>query len=312
MNTSNDSIPSSIETILQQNDDASTQLTSEQTLSKLKTDLRLVIEKLNEVCQVNTAMLDKISELVKENNKLYDEVEEQKIEIAELNQYGRRENIEICGVPENIEVKKLEGHVISVLKSIGVTVAPYNIVAVHRIGKKTPSRPRNVIVRFVNRKHSFSALKNKKKLINTPHKKYYIIENLCPYNKKIFNRLYKLKKDNELHSVWSYNGMVYAKIDENDEGTQIRHLLDIDELFEGSHYEEDGGEVDDSGESNNTTSEPETTKKTQPAETDASNFGSFVVTPIIKTRSQKRLSDIAEESGIRSPIVPLQLRQINV
>ena len=305
------SIPSSIETIQLQNDE---QATSSDPLSKLKTDLRLVIEKLNEVCQVNTAMLNKISELVAENNKLYDEVEEQKIELAELNQYGRRENIEICGIPENIEVKKLEEHVISVLKSIGVTVSSFNVVAVHRIGKKTPSRPRNVIVRFVNRKHAFSALKNKKKLNNSKHKKYYIIENLCPYNKKIFNRLYKLKKENELHSVWSYNGLVYAKIDEHDEPTNIRHLLDIDELFEGSQYEEDGGEGEEGGaEPNNTTSELDSSKKSQPEESSASNnTGSYVITPTIKTRSQRRLSDIAEESNIRSPIVPLQLRQINV
>ena len=107
--------------------------------------------------------------------------------------------------------------------------------------------------------------------------------------------------------------MVYAKIDENDEPTQIRHLLDIDELFEESHYEEDGGNDDGSGDTNNTTSELVTTKKTQPDESVASNFGSFVATPMIKTRSQtRRLSDIAEESGIQSPIVPLQIRQINV
>ena len=73
------------------------------TVQKLKTDLRQVIDKLNEVCLVNSAMLSKISELVKENNKMYTELENTKIELNELNQYGRRENIEICGIPESIE-----------------------------------------------------------------------------------------------------------------------------------------------------------------------------------------------------------------
>lgn len=40
------------------------------TLQKLKIDMKTVIEKLNEVCSVNTAMLGKISELVSENNNL--------------------------------------------------------------------------------------------------------------------------------------------------------------------------------------------------------------------------------------------------
>ena len=162
-------------------------------LSQVKSHLRSCIEKLNEVCQVNNAMLSKISELVNENNKLYDEIEEQKIEIAELNQYGRRENVEICGIPDNVTQNKLEGHVISLLKSIGVTVTSNQIHSVHRIGKSKPSRPRNVIVRFVNRKHAFSALKNKKKLNSGDYKKCFIIENLCPYNKKIFTGVGTIK-----------------------------------------------------------------------------------------------------------------------
>ena len=51
----------------------------------------------------------------------------------------------------------------------------------------------NVIVRFVNRKTAFKLLKHKKNLKNTLHKNYFITENLCPYNKQIFNKLYKLK-----------------------------------------------------------------------------------------------------------------------
>ena len=192
---------------------------------------------MNEVCQVNTGMLNKISDLVKENNTLYDEIEDLKIELAKLNQHGRRANIEICGIPEKID-QKLEEHIITVLKSVGVTVNSYQIQGVHRIGKKTPSWPRNVVVRFINRKHSFSALKNKNKLNSSKYKSYYIIENLCPFNKKIFNRLYKLKKEGEIHSVWSYNGSVYAKVEENEEPTQIRHLLDIDDLVKDSRYEE--------------------------------------------------------------------------
>ena len=253
-----DSIPTKIEGLqLNNNAEIATQYsnadpgTHPSVFSQLKTDLRLVIEKLNEVCQVNTGMLNKISDLVKENNVLYDEIEDLKIELAELNQYGRRENIEICGIPEKID-HKLEEHIITVLKSVGVTVNSYQIQGVHRIGKKTPSRPRNVVVRFINRKHSFSALKNKSKLNSSKYKSYYIIENLCPFNKKIFNRLYRLKKEGEIHSVWSYNGSVYAKVEGNDEPTQIRHLLDIDDLVQGSRYEVNNG---DYSESNNTPSE---------------------------------------------------------
>ena len=294
------------------------------TVQKLKTDLRQVIDKLNEVCLVNSAMLSKISELVKENNKMYTELENTKIELNELNQYGRRENIEICGIPESIEPMGLEKHVIEVLKSIKVTVSPYQLVGVHRVGKKQNNRPRNVIVRFVNRKHAFMSLKNKKLLKNS-NKKYYIIENLCPFHKKLFNRLYKCKKENDIHSVWSYNGLVYAKVDENDEPTQICTMDDIDELLEGSEYGDDGDMNEDAEDespsvaseavANDAVASVAVASNDDSSHVDNSFSGSFK-TPLGSSQSRrksKRLSDISEEIEVRTPIEPLKLpRNIKV
>ena len=273
-----------------------------------------MIDKLNEVCSVNSAMLGKISELVKENNKMYNELENTKIELNELNQYGRRENIEICGIPESVEQKGLEKHVIEVLKSIKVTVTPFQLIGVHRVGKKQKGRPRNVIVRFVNRKHAFMSLKNKKHLKEGKHK-YYIIENLCPFHKKLFNCLYKCKKDNEIHSVWSFDGLVYAKADENDEPSQICTMDDIDTLLEGSEYGDDG-DVDENDEEES----PSVASEAIAIEADSSQsnnpLGGFFKTPLGHSqprRKSKRLSDISEEIDVKTPIEPLKLpRSINV
>ncbi len=223
-------------------------------LQKLKSDLRTAIDKMNEICAINNIMLKKLAVLSEDNNKLYDrndelsdELRERTIELNELNQYGRRQNVEICNIPESIPQNALENHVIEILKSIGITnINPYNIVGVHRIGKKFNSKPRNVIVRFLNKKSAFSFLKKKKNLKSSKFKNYYVIENLCPFNKKIFNRLYKLKKENELHSVWSYNGQVFVQLEENGERIQVQHLDEIRDLFveeeSGSKYNSDGGD----------------------------------------------------------------------
>ena len=124
--------------------------------------------------------------------------------------------------------------------------------------------------------------------------------------------MYKLKKDDELHSVWTYNGLVYAKVDENDEPTQVRHMLDIDDLFEGSFYEADGG---DDGENNTNTGELDSTNNTPPEESNSitPNSRFSVVTPVIKTRSKaRRLSAISEEVTAKTPIEPIKIRKINV
>ena len=257
-------------------------------------------------------MLQKIQELVAENNDLADknsdlsdEVKKQKIEITELNQYGRRENVEFCNVPESIDQQSLENHIITVMKSIGINVPAHQIIGVHRIGKKRPNRPRNVIVRFVNRKNAFSLLKNKKKLNTGIYKRYFIIENLCPYNRQIFNYLYKSKKNDEIHSVWSFNGQVYAKVNENDDPSRIQHFDDIDDLFEDSDYGENGEESNENGDDDAVNSQSEGNFFAK------AGFGGrvgFTPKSSPKKKTKRRLSDITEESVLRTPIEPLIIK----
>ena len=130
--------------------------------------------------------------------------------------------------------KRLTGFILNnkILKKrvseLGVVVQSYGIVAVHRLGKSTVDKNRSVIVRFLNRKHAYSCLKNSKKLStssNASMKKIFITENLCPSNKNLFNYLYKLKKDSKMKSVWSFNGIVYFKlsVDTSERPIRVHH-----------------------------------------------------------------------------------------
>ena len=116
---------------------------------------------------------------------------------------------------------------------MGIKVVSYDIVAVHRLGKVFNAKPRNVIVRFVNRKYAELAIKSSFKLSNVQNKlysKYYIVENLCPAMCRIFNRLYKLKKTKAINNVWTFNGQVFMKTsdDEHERSNIIGHFDDID------------------------------------------------------------------------------------
>ena len=127
--------------IQQSNDLATTETTDD--LQKLKDNFRLVVDKLNEICKVNSAMLLKIQELsdekeslVNENDKLFDELYELKVDLTNLDQYGRRENVEFCNIPETITQEQLQKHVTDVMKSVNATVTGKDIHAFHRIEKK--------------------------------------------------------------------------------------------------------------------------------------------------------------------------------
>ena len=156
--------------------------------------------------------------------------------MSKQDQYLRRNNVEFCGIPEKIKDKNLEQYIIDLMKSLGMkNIVSYDIVAAHRLGKFTQGKPRNVIVRFLNRKIAYRTLGASKKLKNSSNEEYkriYIIENLCPMNKKIFGALYKLKKNNLIKAVWSYNGFVFYTELEDEEPYKVLHIDEIQYLFE--------------------------------------------------------------------------------
>ena len=81
-----------------------------------------------------------------------------------MNQYSRRENIELQNIPESVVQDDLEKFVINLLKEIKLDISSYDLVAVHRLGKPSSRKSTNVIVRFLNRKSAFACLLNAKLL----------------------------------------------------------------------------------------------------------------------------------------------------
>ena len=195
-----------------------------------------------EMCNIKSAykkvvndhnyLRNEFAKLTIANKDLQDTVYSLEVELADCDQYSRRENVEILNVPESIQQKDLEAHIIDVLKSINLdNLCSYNIVAVHRLGKKHNGRNRSVIVRFINRKHAILALKNKKLLATKPHFKNYIItENLGPKNREIYDNCYKLKRAGKFRSLWTYNGRVHVKFTDryDEQPTKIYHFDDIE------------------------------------------------------------------------------------
>ena len=109
-----------------------------------------------------------VQRLQDDNTRLKERIAvlEKRVEDAEtrsylLEQYGRRNNVEIEEISDSISDENLESKVIDILAETDVNVESKDIEACHRIGKSSPNRS---IVRFVNRKVCKSALKNREKL----------------------------------------------------------------------------------------------------------------------------------------------------
>ena len=174
-----------------------------------------------------TEMREKIIEnLVQANKDLQDKVIklEQKVKNLEsietsceqTNQYGRRNNLEIAGIPNQIRDDQLENNVIGIYKKMNINVIKDDIEACHRLPppKNSPNNNKKVIVRFVNRKLVEKALKQKKVTdINCPT--VYFNPNLNKYFSKLAWRCRRLKSDNVINSFSYKNEAFYVFFNEN-------------------------------------------------------------------------------------------------
>ena len=179
-----------------------------------------------EICKLKSESSDMKKQSIKEMDKL-DEVE----------QYGRRQNLEIVGVPvqENEDTNAL---VIEVAKLLDVEVPPDQISTSHRLPinpnskiSKTPP----IIVRFVNRdirnklyanrKLTRSANLNKFSVAGT--EKIYLNENLTQIRKKLFWKTKQKAKQMNYRYIWTTNGNIFAKKSDDEITLAIKNDLDL-------------------------------------------------------------------------------------
>ena len=102
------------------------------------------------------------------NAKLEEQINSLEKSQAKSEQYNRRNNIELSGIPNNIPEDNLEKAVIDICHDSDVEIEPKDIEGCHRLPVFRYSRDSNkrVTVKFVNRKHPETMLRNKRSFSN--------------------------------------------------------------------------------------------------------------------------------------------------
>ena len=191
-------------------------------------------------------LLKKQSSLSEENEQLKKEIkalrldqEKQKYALNDLEQFGRRECVEISGVPPQ-DGEDVEAITIAIGKEIGVDVGKNDITACHRI-KKAKGDP-IIIAKFLNRKKKEEFLAKRRnlkaktlgslKLTDDEAKKngkIYLNESLTRINRELF-RFARLKcSENGWKFAWTKNGVVSVKKNENTTPTRIASLKELEQ-----------------------------------------------------------------------------------
>ena len=186
-----------------------------------------------------------ITELNKQTNALRKQPDEDELKIDELEQYDRRQNLELQGVPEmsNEDVTQIT---LELANSLGVELeeednnrAP---VAQEKTGRKTRSsngskKHSTIIVRFVSRtkRNEIYASHFKTKAIEAfPVDKMehlFINENLTQRKKRLFWLTKQKAKELNHKFIWTNNGQIYARETEDSDKIHVKVENDLNKLW---------------------------------------------------------------------------------
>ena len=157
-----------------------------------------------------------------------------------LEQYGRRYNIEICGILDSVPDQNLEEKVIKILDEIDVSVSTNDIEACYLMVSSV-NNSRRIIVPFTNRK---LALLNRSKLRKIAsislNCNVFINKSLTLRSGKIEFHCRKLKRTDHIKKAFTRNGTVHTSSPDIqiEKVLKIYHLKDLLNLFPDHDFDE--------------------------------------------------------------------------
>lgn len=152
------------------------------------------------------------------------------------NQYQRRNNLEIAGIPNNVKDDDLEDKAIQIFKKMNVDVAKENVEACHRLPAKD-GKNKKVIVRFNNRKFASQVLKNKKVIsdtnlddLNLNPGSVFISQNLNKFFQHIGYECRQLKRKKLIYSYKYQNEAFFIKMSKD--SNSFKKITNVDILYD--------------------------------------------------------------------------------
>lgn len=155
-----------------------------------------------------------------------------------MEQYGRRMNVRIAGINES-ENEDTDQVVMDFAKSINVNIRPEDIDRCHRVKRRErelnpnagprsqiDTRPLEIIVKFTNSKARLALMKGRDTLRKSMSN-IFINEDLTAGRKELTYECRKLRRDNKIRRVWTFNGNVYIR-DNTDAKVQIFSKTDLE------------------------------------------------------------------------------------
>lgn len=165
--------------------------------------------------------------LESENNGLRAQISALEKKAEQSEQYSRRNNLRISGVPET-NAENTDEIVLKMATDIGSDLRIEEIDRSHRIGKSDPnrSRPREVIVKFTSYRARQKLLKMRSALKDNGYVGVFLNEDLTKYRSEVLYEARKTVKSDIAKGAWSSDGNILIR-DHSDKVHRVYSLNDI-------------------------------------------------------------------------------------
>ncbi|XP_044753614.1 uncharacterized protein LOC123313017 [Coccinella septempunctata] len=181
--------------------------------------------------------MNELERITRENMMLRTSVKNLQDRVDSLEQQGRANNVEICGVPEK-ESENVLSIVTRIAENIGCPIEPSEVDSFYRVPTFDPKKPKTIVVKFLSKhkRDSFlGASKAKRRQLGTSRgfkidnisHELYINEHLTTRNKKLLMKTKDAARSKNYKFVWIRDGAILVR---KDERSKIMRISDEDEL----------------------------------------------------------------------------------
>ena len=156
-----------------------------------------------------------------------------------LEQYTRKNSLEIHGIPENL-YPSTQDVVIKVAEALNVTIVPSDIEICHKL--KRSKGPQPILVKFLSHQTKSKLYRERTKLRNvkisdiypsyssSEDRRIFILENLTTYRGELVAEANRRRRDGTLLSIWTLDGKIYVKTSPEGTPKKIYYVEDLDNI----------------------------------------------------------------------------------
>ena len=196
-------------------------------IQNLCNEIANLSDQVKNLVSTNERLTSELSVVKNVNNILENRIVNLKKQLSKNEQYGRRNNVEVSGISNDISDQDLEDNIVKICKDSDINISSKDTKGCHRLplGRNSTNSTKRVIVKFVNRKHS-EAMLQRKKDINSKNK-VFVTHSLCPYYRFLWGKCKDLQRKGRISQVFCLGAVVTVRVTENSPAIKILHESDL-------------------------------------------------------------------------------------